>query len=149
MTFSSRRPDPHVTDFHPPAGADITYDDVLDVADAANRFAPLIPPRRLAGLTQSSNATLRAVGVYGRGITQLIAIPLWDRAAEPLREQLERTIGVRVIDEGHLLRVGPLSVLLTEFDGYGGGWLIAGTVTEETVVAAARELDVGAQVIDR
>ena len=113
MTFSDERPDADVTDFHAPPGADVSYDDVIDVADASNRYAPIAPPRRLAGLAQSSNPDLRAVGVYGRGVTQLIAIPLWDRAAEPLREQLEKTPGVKLIDEGDILQVGPLSVLLT------------------------------------
>ena len=84
----------------------------------------------------------------GNLLTQLIAIPLWDRAAEPLREQLEKTPGVKLIDEGDILQVGPLSVLLTEFR-YGGGWLIAGTVTQDTVITAARELDARARYVDR
>jgi hypothetical protein len=148
MTFSDDPPDADVTDFHAPPGADVSYDDIIDVADASNRYAPVAPPRTLAGLARSSNPDLRAVGVYGRGVTQLIAIPLWDRAAEPLREQLEKTPGVKLIDEGDILQVGPLSVLLTEFR-YGGGWLIAGTVTQDTVITAARELDTRARYVDR
>jgi hypothetical protein len=148
MSFSDERPSDQVIEFHAPAGVDISYDRVLDVADAANQFAPIAPPPSLAGLDQSKDAELRAVGVYGRGVTQLIAIPLWDRAAEPLREQLEKTPGVKLIDEGDILQVGPLSVLLTEFQ-YGGGWLIAGTVTRDTVITAARELHANARYVDR
>lgn len=148
MSFSPDRPGDDVVTFTPPPGADTSFDRVLDVADAANQYAPIVPPRRLAGLTRSSNPELRAVGVYGRGVTQLIAIPLWDRAAEPLREQLEKTPGVKLIDEGDILQVGPLSVLLTEFQ-YGGGWLIAGTVTRDTVITAARELHANARYVDR
>lgn len=141
MQFSSGTPDTGATVFTPPPGADISFEDVLDVADAANQYAPFKPPPALAGLSQSPSAQLRAVGVYGKGVTQLIAIPLWDRAAIPLREQLERTPGVRLIDEGDILSVGPLGVLLTRFRGYDGGWLIAGTVTEETLIEAAQQLD--------
>jgi hypothetical protein len=149
MSFSADRPDADVTEFHAPPGADISHDEVLDVADAANRYAPIAPPRRLAGLAQSRSAELRAVGVYGRGVTQMIAIPLWDRAAEPLREQLEKTPGVKLIDEGDILHVGPLSVLLTQFRYDGGGWLIAGTVNQDTVIAAARQLDTQTRYVDR
>ncbi len=149
MNFSSAMPDQQSTTFAAPANANVSYDGIIDVADAANQYAPIAPPRRLAGLDQSPTAQLRAVGVYGRGVTELIAIPLWDRAANPLRDQLEKTPGVKVITEGDILQVGPLSVLLTEFDRYGGGWLIAGTVTKDTVIAAARELDSRTRPINR
>ncbi len=149
MSFSGAMPDPSTTVFKTPGNASVSYDGIIDVADAANQYAPIAPPRRLAGLQQSAAARLRAVGVYGRGVTELVAIPLWDRAAEPLRAQLEKTPGVKVIPEGHVLQVGPLSVLLTEFDRYGGGWLIAGTVTQDTVITAAHELDRQSRLIDR
>lgn len=149
MNFSTATPATDMVSFETPAGADVSYDDVLDVADAANQYAPIAPPSRLAGLTQSPTASLRAVGVYGKGVTQLIAIPLWDHAAEPLRAQLEKTPGVKLIQEGDILQVGPLSVLLTQFDRYGGGWLITGTVTQDTVISAARQLDQHARLIDR
>ena len=148
MTFSSATPDAAATAFTTPLGAEVHYDDVLDVADAANEYAPVAPPARLAGLDQSSSAQLRAVGVYGRGVTQMTAIPLWDHAAEPLRAQLEKTPGVKVSPEGLTLQVGPLSVLLTQIDGSCAGWLIAGTVTKDTVVAAARQLSLEAEFFD-
>lgn len=142
MSLSLDTPSQETTQFSIPPGADVEYDNVLDIAAAANQYAPLAPPKALAGLTRSpSSRQLRAVGVYGGGVTQLIAIPLWDRAAEPLREQLRLTPGVRQLPVGETLHVGPLNVVLTEFDGYGGGWLIAGTVTSSTLVRAARQLD--------
>ena len=77
----------------PPPGIAVEQDDVLDIADAANQFAPLVPPDTVAGLTKAPQA-VRAVGVYGAGMTRLIAVPLRDQEADPLREQLRVTPGV-------------------------------------------------------
>ncbi len=145
MSFSPSTPSATTTAFVPPAGARVSFDGIVDIADAANHYAPVAPPATLAGLSQSSPARLRAVGVYGVGVTQLIAIPLWDRAAEPLRAQMETTPGVRLIAEGDILAVGPLSVLLTQHEDFDGGWLLAGTVTESTLITAAHELESGAR----
>lgn len=143
MSFSSATPAATTTAFAAPAGARVSYDGIVDIADAANHYAPVAPPHILAGLSQSGDARLRAVGVYGAGVTQLIAIPLWDRASEPLRIQLEKTPGVRLVEEGDIFSVGPLSVLLTQHENFDGGWLLAGTVTEATLTTAAHEIDGG------
>ncbi|MDQ3096423.1 MAG: transcriptional regulator [Actinomycetota bacterium] len=141
LSLSLEKPSRSTTAFSIAPGAEVEYDEVIDIAAAANLYAPLKPPHVLAGLTRSSSSRkLRAVGVYGAGVTQLIAIPLWDRAAEPLREQLRLTPGVRQRAVGDGLNVGPLNVLLTESDG-GGGWLITGTVTRATLLRAGRQLD--------
>ena len=50
-------------------------------------------PRPSPGWRKTS-ASDGAVGVYGRGATQVIAIPLRDREADALREQLDVTPGV-------------------------------------------------------
>jgi hypothetical protein len=136
--FSSNTPAEADTSFTPPPTADVRFDGVLDIADAANLYAPVFPPATLAGLAKSPTA-IRAVGVYGTGVTQIIVIPLRDREAHPLREQLGTSPGSRLVPEGIVLSVGPLGVLLTgEHDA--AGWLIAGTVTEDTLAIAAREL---------
>ncbi len=140
MAVSTQTPDEATTIFHRPPGSEFVYDDTLDIADAANQYAPFRPPRSLAGLERSPSAD-RAVGIYGSGVTKLVAIPLWDKAAVPLREQLEVTPGGESLKAGIALRVGPLSVLLTRFDEYDGGWLLSGTVTQQTLVRAARKLD--------
>ncbi len=137
--FSPTRPDRAQTSFQLPPGADLRLDDVLDIADAANQFADVVPPAEVAGLARSS-ASRGAVGVYGTGVTQIIAVPLWDRAAVPLREQLGTTPGSRLVADGTYVAVGPLGVLLTDLPG-GAGWLVAGTVTEQTLSQAAVRLD--------
>ena len=139
-SVSSPRETPDVarTTFTPPPAADIAFEGALDIADAANLYAPVLPPPTLVGLAKSP-AAIRAVGVYGSGVTQIIVIPLRDREAHPLREQLGSWPGSRLVPEGIVLSVGPLGLLLTG-DHEDSGWLIAGTVTEDTLATAAREL---------
>jgi hypothetical protein len=139
--FSAATPSTAATDFPAAPGIRVDHDDVLDIADAANQYAPLRPPDRVGGLAKSSTSD-GAVGVYGVGLTQLIAIPMRHREADPLREQLGQTPGVRHLASGTVVSAGPLGVLLTGEDG-DGGWLLAGTVTEATLVEAAGDLDRG------
>jgi hypothetical protein len=136
--FSGATPDAAETRFTAPPGAEVGFDDVLDIADAANQYARVLPPVTLAGL-EKSQASDRAVGVYGAGVTQIVVIPLRDREAHPLREQLGSWPGSRLVPEGVVLSVGPLGVLLTGSHDEAG-WLLAGTVTEDTLATAAGEL---------
>lgn len=139
MQVSVESPDRATTAFTAPPGADVRYEDELDIADAANQYAPVLPPRTVVGLDRDVSRVQGAVGLYGRGVTRLVAIPLWDRAAEPLRDQLRVTPGAVALPAGDAVSVGPLNVLLTEYPD-GGGWLVSGTVTQQALVDAAREL---------
>ena len=130
------------TSFLVPPGADFRRDDVLDIADAANTFGHAWAPTTVIGLRADPSRELRAVGLYGRGVTRLVAIPLWDDAAEPLRRQLAVTPGVVAIPEGDTIAVGPLNVLLTEYLD-GSGWLLSGTVTRDALAMAAHEVRLG------
>lgn len=133
------QPAEDVVAFSPPPSADTGYDDFIDIAAAANAFAPVRPPRSLAGLTKRS-ASMGAVGVYGRGATLLIALPLWDRAADPLREELAITPGAGRTRLGKALSVGPLNLLLTRTAFEEHSWLFAGTVTPATLEKSARQI---------
>lgn len=144
--FAAEVPEQSSTTFRPTADAEVSYDDVLDIADAANQYAPLVPPDTVGGLPRSS-ASDGAVGVYGAGVTQLLAVPLRDREAGPLREQLQLTPGSRLVADGTIVEVGPLGVLLTGGDD-DGGWLITGTVTEPTLVSAAADLLSGTRYVE-
>ncbi len=64
---------------------------MLDIADAANQFAPVLPPVSVAGLPRTGGAR-QAVGLYGTGLTQVMALPLQSRDAGYLADQL-RTSG--------------------------------------------------------
>jgi hypothetical protein len=138
-TFSAAEPRPSLLIAPRPKNAELRRADVVDIADATNRFAPIAAPPTLVGLQRSTSGPFGGVGAYGHGVTRLVAIPLWEQAAEPLRCQLSRTPGSRRAAGGVLLNVGPLRVLLTEV-GDGGGWLLTGTVTDRTLIAAADEV---------
>jgi hypothetical protein len=143
--FSAATPPAERTTFVPPEGADFDFDDVLDIADAANQYAPVLPPDTVAGLAKSPQAD-RAVGIYGSGVTRLLAIPLRDNEADPLREQLRITPGVRSVPQGTLVTIGPLGVLMSGHDGQNG-WLVAGTVTPETLTLAVEDLYRGTVIV--
>jgi hypothetical protein len=148
--YDGDRPPAGDVDFTPTPSTDVEFDDVLDIADAANQYAPLRPPRSVAGLAKSESSD-RAVGVYGEGLTQVIAIPLRDREADALRDQLAVTPGVERSDEGAgrtLVTVGPLGVVLTGTAGEGG-WLLAGTLNRDGLVRAADDVVRGFRYVGR
>jgi hypothetical protein len=76
----------------------------------------------------------------------LLAIPLRDNEADPLREQLRITPGVRSVPQGTLVTIGPLGVLMSGHDGQNG-WLVAGTVTPETLTLAVEDLYRGTVIV--
>ncbi len=144
--FSSDPPDRASVGFEPPAGVDVEFDDVLDIADAANQYAPVRPPDTVVGLAKAAVSD-RAVGVYGTGMTQVIAIPLRDREADALRDQLANTQGVDQDRHRTVVSVGPLGVVLTGAEG-DGGWLLAGTLTRAALVRAADDVLDGFVYVD-
>jgi hypothetical protein len=144
--FSGERPDDEEVGFDAPDGVHVDFDDVLDIADAANQYAPVRPPDSVVGLTKAPSSD-RAVGVYGLGMTQVIAIPLRDREADALREQLATTAGVDQSPERTVVSVGPLGVVLTGEEG-DGGWLLAGTLTRAALLEAAADVLSGHVYLD-
>jgi hypothetical protein len=134
---------PHATRmrFVLPAGAKVSFEDVLDIADAANQYAPFAPPDDVAGLARAPKPG-GGVGVYGSGLTRLLVIPLRHRDAHLLADQLRRSAGVAETEVGVQLRAGPLGVLVSERGD--SSWLVAGPVTPLTLVEATRELLAGA-----
>lgn len=131
------------TRFLAPRDARVRFDPAVDVAAGANAFSPFIAPDRLAGFDHRAGAPeLSAVGVYGRGPTSFLALPLRHRVAEPLRERLGKNTTAEVGPQGTMLRVGPLTLLLTPHprSRNGGSFLLAGTVTPETLQRAALDL---------
>lgn len=123
-------------------GAEVGYEDVLDIADAANQFAPFRAPRALAGLSRrDAGPGLGAVGVYGRGAAVLVQIPLWYPAARPLRDQLAVTPAAVVGKRATRLGVGPLNLLLTAEAFESTSFLVVGTVTPATLSRAAGQLE--------
>jgi hypothetical protein len=139
VDVSIATPPARYTRFTLPAGAERRFENVADIAAAANRFAPLAAPARLAGMTRHSSG-VGAVGVYGDALTSIVAIPLWQPAADPLRHQLATTPGSFADARGLGLGVGLLNLRLSKTGFAGHSWLLVGTVTPATLSDAAREL---------
>lgn len=133
------------TAFSPPPGAEVQFEAAVDIAAAADKFAPFRPPGQLAGLRRRVTDAVGAVGHYGRGVTRLVAIPLQDEDAHPVRDQLLKTSGAREGRRGVTITVGPLNLLVTNASSETSHWLLAGTVTRRTLLIAADELAVGAR----
>lgn len=144
--FADDRPSGEVVTFEASATTDVEYDDALDIADAANQYAPVRPPAVVADLARTA-ASDRAVGVYGEGMTQLIAIPLRDRDADALRTQMAVTPGVDQDDDRTIVTLPPLGVLLTGARGEGG-WLLAGTLTRPALEQAGSDVLAGFTYVD-
>ncbi len=139
-------PDSSTTNFRPAADVNIQYDQSVDVAAAANAFAPYDLPATLAGLDSRSGADPEAVGVYGRGPTTMIVVPLRGQVAGPLRDRLRNSATAQPSERGALATAGPVGLLVTRgrFDPQrrGNSFLLAGTVTPEVLERAAAELQV-------
>jgi hypothetical protein len=127
------------THFRLPEGVRVSYEQSVDVAAAANAFAPYDLPTSLAGLASRDGADPGAVGIYGRGPTTLIAIPLRGQVAGPLRRQLQDRGTAQLTEVGTLAPVGPVGLLITP-RARDGAFLLAGTVTAGTLQRAATEL---------
>lgn len=139
-SVSLARPAAKETAFVPAPGVRTRFEDVVDLAAAANAYAPFIAPPSLDGLSRRGGDETGAVGIYGRGPTLLIAIPLRDRVARPLRNQLDITPGATQTDAGTALARDPFNLLLTVTSQRDHTWLLAGTVTPATLAAAAADL---------
>ncbi|MEO9222558.1 MAG: hypothetical protein ABI251_12450, partial [Mycobacteriaceae bacterium] len=144
LDFSTELPDPAVTSFTPPPGAKVSAEQPNDLIAAAQRLTRARTPAQLAGLPRYDDPVAvtagRAVGLYGRGVTAVVAIVLPGRSARDLRAQLSKAPSVLVDPTGVALTVGPLNLRLTDPDGRSPAFLLAGTVTAETLTKAADEL---------
>ena len=137
-------PAPTDTAFRAAPGVRVTVDNVLDIADAANQYAPVRPPDTVAGLPRSPSSR-QAVGLYGTGLAQVLAVPLQSRDAGYLAEQLRKS-GAKETDGLLVLRADPLGVALTfSHRPFDFAWLVTGTVTDATLAQAARDLDADAR----
>lgn len=137
VDLSLTDPEPGVLTFEPPADSRTRYEDVIDAAAAANYYADRFTPPTLAGLPTRSTG-FGSVGLYGRGPTVLLALPLRHDDAHALREELETRPGSVCLPEGQTVAAGPLQLLVT--DPNHDPWLLAGTVTQDAAAEAARQL---------
>lgn len=141
LDFSPTEPDAATTAFRPPFDARISDTPFRDVATVIDQLAGVKPPARLAGLDRNQQLpALGSVGVYGRGITEFVAVPLPGRLAYSLSQQLAEATGADPNEPLLSLSVGPLNLVLSSPARYDSGWLLIGTVTAEILTAAAAQL---------
>jgi hypothetical protein len=133
-------PPSSATLFRPASGIRIDYEDSVDVAAAANALAAYDLPRTLAGLSTRSGRDPGAVGVYGRGPTTMLVLPLRGQVAGPLRARLRDSGNAQETAVGTLAPVGPVGLLLTRRRDRQGALLLTGTVTGDTLQHAASQL---------
>jgi hypothetical protein len=142
--FDAHEPTGRQVSFEFSPDVDFQYGTSFDAVASANAFAPFLLPSRVAGLDRhGARAGLGAVGVYGRGPTALIAVPMRDEVAHELYHQLTRSRSAREAGRSVSLEVGPLSVLLVRSER--GNFLLTGTLTRDAMRQAAIELQLGAR----
>ncbi len=140
---STATPSPDVTTFRAGDSVRLVYEESVDVAAAANAFAPFDLPPTLAGLSTRDGSDPGAVGVYGRGATTLLVLPLRGQVAGPLRTRLSDGAAAQTTAAGVRIPVGPVGVMMTPDRGRGSGFLLTGTVNAETMQRAAAQLVAG------
>jgi len=154
LDFSPDPPPTSAIEFSPPAGSHQSVSDDPDLVAFIDRLGRARAPVSLAGIARNPLVAANgAIGVYGHGVTEFAATPLFGRTARSLRRQVAATPGVTTSAAGQALQIGPLSLVLTpeiaigsDPDGDPGtAWLLTGTVTPQTLATAARQLLAGAR----
>ncbi len=141
LDFSPSLPPASVTSFVPPLDARVSDRPSRDLVTAIDQFGAVLPPARLAGLDRNRQLPgLGSVAVYGRGVTELVAVPLPTRIGYSLSQELADATGTDPGEPRLSLTVGPLTLLLSSARQRDAAWLLVGTVTAETLAGAAAEL---------
>ena len=146
LDFSTRTPPLADADFSPPAGARIRTQSEPDLIAAIDRFALVAAPAQVGGFSRNAAIPVSgSIGVYGSGVTEFAVVPLPDRVAFSMHEQLKEVAGST--PDGLAMTIGPLSLLLTTPDQNGLSWLLTGTVTLPALSAAAKQLPSGTELV--
>jgi len=133
-------PPASVVAFRPPAGAQVrTGQNPVTVARESGRSSPGVQlPSTLAGLPRRlPDGVPLAVGVYGRGVTQLAVVPVSPGNGPGLRRALRGAPDAVVDPAGVRLTAGPLAVMLVETPDLRT-FLLTGTVTLDAMADAGR-----------
>lgn len=139
ISLDLKRPSKARADFQLSPNLGFSRGVALDEAAGANAFAPFEPPDTLIDLPRRGAAEdFGAVGVYGRGPTAILAVPLRGSTARGLHDQIAKSKDARETGNTIALEVGPISVRLV--DGERANFLLTGTVTPETLAQAGIEL---------
>jgi hypothetical protein len=141
LDFSAAEPPAAVTAFNPPADARLSDRQARDLVTAIDQLAVVVPPDRLAGLDRNQQLPpFGSVGEYGRGVTELVAVPLPSGLAYSLARELADATGVDPDQPQLRLSVGPLNLMLSLPARPDSAWLLVGTVTADMLSVGAAQL---------
>jgi hypothetical protein len=126
--------------FHPAASDRVDDGQFADIVDAIDQFGQSRPPNSIAGLRRRTDLNLGAVGVYGRGVTLLVAVPLDSNLAGQIVPSLRKTPGEVEDTRGISVSAGALNIQLGPPSGFGQRWLLVGTVRRKTLRSAVSGL---------
>lgn len=134
-------PDADLLVFVPPPGAEVRTDngDLIGRLQQRGGVEAVALPASLAGFARTGDGGFDAVGVYGSTVTSFVAIYLPDRVSRSLRGTLRDAPTTVIEDVGLSTAAGPLSALLADTGGRSR-WLLVGTVTVDTLLAASAAL---------
>ncbi len=134
-----RRPSVESTAFMLSSGLNFSSGSALDEAAGANAFAPFRLPGSIADLQRRGSAKeYGGVGVYGRGPTSMVVLPLRASVGAALAKQVRQDPASRETRLGVALEVGPVSVLL--IGAQVGSFLLAGTIDPAELERAGMDL---------
>lgn len=140
LDLSTARPAPRVVTFRPGPGVRVESEQATDLVDAIDRYSGNATPRRLAGFGRRNDIDLGSVGVYGDGLTVLVAVPLSGHLADELAPRLAGTGASADGRTGTVVAAGPLNLVLSPPGEFGARWLLVGTVTAKALRAAVPAL---------
>ena len=134
------RPASSATSFHAAHGLRQTVDDVLDIADAANQYAPVLPPDTVAGLTKSAvrpgrRRHLRVRAHPGDGAPAAVTRRGVPRRPAPHVGRPRGRRSARSCASGRWASRSPSPTRRSTSPGSS-----TGTVTDDTLVARARAI---------
>lgn len=135
LDVTVQRPDVATTAFRNAPGVRLRSGEYGDIVSAIDQLGQSEPPQRIAGLTRRPDLDLGSVGVYGRGVTLLVAVPLSAQLAGEVVPQLRRTPGMVEDSSGISVGIGPLNLQLSPPTGFGARWLLVGTLTTSTLLS--------------
>ncbi|GAB2925339.1 hypothetical protein GCM10027047_22950 [Rhodococcus aerolatus] len=134
-------PAPERVEFTPPPNARVE----LQNSDALDQLAAQVggrgAPDTLVGLPVRRDVLdATSVGVYGRGVTAVVALPLPRSAFGALRTQLIGAPGAETSGESVAVSVGPFGIVLVSPADRRPAYLVTGTLTLDTLRQAGADL---------
>jgi hypothetical protein len=140
LDLDTGRPAASTIAFRPVAGARVQAGPGEDLVAAIDRFGRSRPPGEVAGLARRTDLDLGAVGVYGRGVIELVAVPLPRDLARQVVPAIAGTSGAATDPTGITVATGAVNLQLSAPSRSGGRWLVVGTVPAATLRSAVSEL---------